>query len=261
MDAVNLHFCHANGFPARSYDIMLNRLSEQFNVSFLEMHGHQSQYPVSNNWPHLVDELIDEIKKRHQQPIIAIGHSMGGVLIFLAAQKKPELFKHIILLDPPLLDRITSSIIGFAKHFKLIDKITPAGRTQGRLDVFDNHDHAFDYFSGKSLFKKADPRCVRDYILHGTEPVSDGLKLKYAVDTEVAIYRTLPSNILLNDSAIPVPTTLLYGQSSDVVRPALIRKLKNKHAINVMEVSGGHLFPLELPEQTADHIRAIIEAL
>lgn len=261
MEAVNLHFCHANGFPARSYDIMLSRLSEQFNVRFLEMHGHQPQYPVSNNWPYLVDELIDEIKMRHQQPIIGIGHSMGGVLIFLAAQKKPELFKHIILLDPPLLDSITSSIIGLAKRFKFIDKITPAGRTEGRLEVFDSYEHAFDYFSGKSLFKQADPRCVRDYICHGTEPVGNGLKLKYAVDTEVAIYRTLPSNIRLNDSAIPVATTLLYGQRSDVVRPALIRKLKNKHAINVMEVSGGHLFPLELPVQTADHIRAIIEAL
>ncbi|MGR6874632.1 alpha/beta hydrolase [Pseudomonas sp. HK3] len=261
MDTANLHFCHANGFPARSYDVMLNRLSGNFDVHFLDMHGHQDHYPISNNWVHLVDELIDDIKKQHSKSVIAIGHSMGGVLIYLAARKQPELFEHIILLDPPLLDGVTSWVIGLAKRFQFIDRITPAGRTQGRLELFDNHGHAFEYFSGKSLFKQADPRCVNDYIRHGTESVNDGLKLKYSVDTEVAIYRTLPNNISLYNAPFNVPTTLLYGETSDVVRPALIKKIKRKNVMNVMQVQGGHLFPLEFPEETADHIQAIIEAL
>lgn len=256
---MKIHFCHANGFPARSYDVMLNRLSESFDVSFLDMHGHHPDYPISDNWQYLVDELIDELTAKHDEPIIAIGHSMGGVLTFLAAQQRPDLFKHLILLDPPLLDAITSMIIGLAKRFKFIDKITPAGRTKGRQELFDDHEHAFNYFSGKSLFKSADPRCVKDYIFHGTESSDELLKLKYSVDNEVAIYRTLPHNISFKAST--VPSTLLYGDVSDVVRPALLKKIKKVPLMSVKSVQGGHLFPLESPEQTADQIKAIIEGL
>ena len=256
---MKIHFCHANGFPARSYDVMLNRLANKFEISFLDMHGHHPDYPISNNWQYLVDELIDELVAVHNEPIIAIGHSMGGVLIFLAAQQRPDLFKHLILLDPPLLDSIASMMVGLAKRFKFIDKITPAGRTKGRQEIFDNHQHAFSYFSGKSLFKKADPRCLNDYIVHGTEPLDHLLKLKYSVENEVAIYRTLPHNISFKASI--VPATMLYGECSDVVRPALLKRIKSIHFMTVKSVKGGHLFPLEFPEQTADQIQAIIEAL
>lgn len=256
---MKVHFCHANGFPAKSYSVMLDRIAENFELSFLDMHGHHPNYPISNNWQYLVNELIDEITVLHHEPIVAIGHSMGGVLIFLAAQQRPELFKHLILLDPPLLDTMASIMIGLAKRFKFIDRITPAGRTKGRQEVFEDHQHAFEYFSNKSLFKRADARCLKDYIEHGTARLNQSLKLKYGVENEVAIYRTLPNNISLKNSI--VPSTLLYGDSSDVIRPALLRQLKNIPSMDVKAVHGGHLFPLEFPEQTADHIQAIIEAL
>jgi pimeloyl-ACP methyl ester carboxylesterase len=261
MKSTALHFCHANGFPARSYDVLLNQLSAQYDVSYLDMHGHQTDYPVTDNWPYLVDELINDISSKHDQPIVAIGHSMGGALIYMAARKQPDLFQHIILLDPPLLDKFTSIIVGFAKRFKFIDRITPAGRTYGRQEFFDDYDHAYDYFSGKSLFKSADPRCLEDYIRHGTKPHVNGLKLKYTTDTEVAIYRTLPHKIPQNNKPLMVPATLVYGESSNVVRPALIKHMQNTVGMTTAKVKGGHLFPLEFPDETAEYIKNIIEAL
>jgi pimeloyl-ACP methyl ester carboxylesterase len=261
MERPALHFCHANGFPAKSYGVLLDKLSQTFDVSYLDMHGHQLHYPVTDNWPHLVDELIDEISSLHQSPIIAVGHSMGGALIYMAARKQPELFKQIILLDPPLLDSLTAFVIGVAKRFNFIDRITPAGRTNGRQELFDDHDHAFEYFSNKSLFKQADPRCLQDYIHHGTQVHEKGLKLKYAAHTEVAIYRTLPHKIPNHKQPLAVPATLVYGESSDVIRPALVKQMQTRVGMNVLKVKGGHLFPFEFPEQTAHDIEQIVEAL
>ena len=260
MKSATIHFCHANGFPAKSYNVMLNALSEHYQVSYLDIHGHHPEYPVTDNWPHLVDELIVEIQAQHQEPIIAVGHSMGGVLIYLAARKQPALFKHIILLDPPLLDSLTMKFVGLAKRFKLIDRITPAGRTDGRQEVFSDHTHALNYFSGKTLFKKADPRCLQDYIKHGTEAVKEGVKLKYTASQEVAIYRTLPHRIAQHNKSLAIPATLIYGENSDVVRPAALKQMQ-KVGMNTHKVKGGHMFPLEFPEQTASDIRKVIEAI
>lgn len=261
MESIALHFCHANGFPARSYDVLLNALSEQYHVSYLEMHGHKPQYPVTNNWLYLVDELIDELLNTHKRPVVAVGHSMGGALIYMAARKRPDLFQQIILLDPPILDKFTSVIVGVAKRLNLIDRITPAGRTDGRQEVFENYEHAYDYFSQKTLFKETDPRCLRDYIQHGTVPHGNGLKLKYTASTEVAIYRTLPHKFDQHNKPLTVPAALLYGETSNVVRPGLIKHMKHTVGMKTQGVQGGHLFPLEYPEQTATHIKNLVETL
>ena len=48
--------------------------------------------------------LIDYVERNAGgSAIIGIGHSLGGILTFLAAYRRPELFKGIIMLDPPQL--------------------------------------------------------------------------------------------------------------------------------------------------------------
>lgn len=256
----HLHFCHANGFPAKTYNVMLGQLSQNYVIEYLDMYGHQEAYPVTDHWSFLVDELIEQIENKHQEPVIAIGHSLGGGLIYLASRKRPDLFKHLILLDPALMDSITSKLVGIAKRFKFIDKITPAGRTSGRQEHFDNHDHAIEYFSGKSLFKQADPRCLIDYVIHGTASTEAGIRLRYSPETEVEIYRTIPHTVKHKKSLQPVPCSFLYGEESNVVRPRLIRTMQGM-GFNTYKMLGGHLFPLEFPEQTAQKIEEIIASL
>lgn len=260
MSTEHLHFCHANGFPAKSYNVMLEVLAKRHSVAYLDMYGHQQAYPVTDHWSYLVDEVIEQIEQSHNQPVVAIGHSLGGGLIYLAARQRPELFKYLILLDPALMDNMTSKFVGLAKRFKFIDKITPAGRTSGRLETFDSHDHAVDYFSGKSLFKQADPRCLKDYVIHGTVQAHDGVHLRYSAETEVEIYRTIPHTIKHAKDLQAVPGTFLYGENSNVVRPRIIKAM-NKMGFETHKMPGGHLFPLEFPEQTARKINEIIESL
>jgi pimeloyl-ACP methyl ester carboxylesterase len=256
-----LHFSHANGFPSQSYSVMLDALSEHYSVNWVEQMAHHPDYPVTDNWPHLVDELIHYFETRYDKPVIAVGHSLGGVLSFMVAKARPDLVKQVILLDAPVLDRMTSVVIRLAKKLGFVDYITPAGRTEGRQEEWENAEQAIEYFKMKSLFKNVDDRCLKDYVLYGTEPCDTGIRLTFSAHTEVKIYRTLPHNLHKQSKEIKVPSAMIYGTESNVVMPMQLSYMKNKVGMHIDKLTGSHLYPLEYPEKTAEKIHQTIEHL
>ena len=53
-------FSHANSFPAATYGVMFKSLrSRGFTVKAVDKFGHDPEYPVTDNWPHLVQQLHD----------------------------------------------------------------------------------------------------------------------------------------------------------------------------------------------------------
>ncbi|MCW5625313.1 MAG: alpha/beta fold hydrolase, partial [Burkholderiales bacterium] len=82
-----LQFSHANGYPARCYRVFLGTLAESFEIRFVERFGHDPARPVNDGWSNLVDELIAAVESGGQ-PVIGVGHSLGGYLSFLAAARR-----------------------------------------------------------------------------------------------------------------------------------------------------------------------------
>ena len=82
-----LLFSHANGFPAPVYRVLLEALAGQHRVVGPERIGHDPRYPVSADWPHLVEELVARIRAAAGDAprIWLVGHSLGGYLSLLAA--------------------------------------------------------------------------------------------------------------------------------------------------------------------------------
>ena len=72
-------------------------------VHAVEKFGHDARFPVTSNWPHLRDQLIDFIEHEAKAPVYLVGHSLGGYLSVLAASRRPELACGVVLLDAPLL--------------------------------------------------------------------------------------------------------------------------------------------------------------
>ena len=53
-------FSHANSFPAGTYRLLFKYLRARgFKVRAVEKFGHAPQYPATDNWPHLVQQLAD----------------------------------------------------------------------------------------------------------------------------------------------------------------------------------------------------------
>ena len=91
---------------------MLRPLREHFSVSWEEALGMDPRHPPTEGWPHLVEQLIESIR----EPVYGVGHSLGGYLNFLAAVKRPELFRAIVLLDAPIIGPVRGSMLGATKR-------------------------------------------------------------------------------------------------------------------------------------------------
>lgn len=256
-----LHFSHANGFPSKSYSIMLDRLQSYYDVKWIDQLAHHPDYPVTDNWGCLAQELETYFETHYGQPVIAVGHSLGGVLSYMVAKKRPDLVKKVLLLDAPVLDRLGSGVVRLAKGFGFMDYITPAGRTDGRQEEWASETEAIEYFKGKSLFRHVDERCLRDYVRYGTENNESGIQLTFKAATEVKIYRTIPHDLHRGRQKLSVPSAMIYGRNSKVVRGLQRRYMKNNIGMELDSMKGGHLFPLEFPELAADKIHQVIQRL
>jgi pimeloyl-ACP methyl ester carboxylesterase len=212
-----VHFAHGNGFPSPCYHQLLLNLEKKFKLSFIDRIGHSSEFPVTENWHKLVDELIYSIKMQASQPVIAIGHSLGGVLSFRAAVAEPSLFKAVILLDSPIMGRVKSRLIRISKNIGMIDRITPALRTRGRRFYWQSKKQALAYLKDKDLFKNFTDQCLEDYIEYGMNKNEDGYSLRFDRNIEYKIFRTIPHILYKYEGRLSVPTALIYGDKSNVI--------------------------------------------
>jgi pimeloyl-ACP methyl ester carboxylesterase len=264
MSKTLINFVHANGFPAGSYQTLFSYLPSQYQVISHEKYGHDERYPVENNWQPLVDELINFVKhqlEEHQQEqVINVGHSFGGVIAFIAACQQPSLFKGLIMLDPPVVTGTTALAMKFVKRTRFIDKFSPAGKAKVRRTHWPLNTDVAELFSRRKLFKNFDERCLKDYVKHGIIERNDQLELVFSAQVEADIFRNLTENLSSYKNKLTVPATLIYADQTDVCPQSFFKKfVKLNKSIQLTTTPGGHMFPLEQPENTAKLITRIIE--
>ena len=253
-----LHFSHANGFPAACYRKMFSYLESGFEIRYVDTIGHDPRHPVTDSWPHLVSELIEHVE-RHGEPVLGVGHSLGGYLTALAALKRPALFRAIILLDSPILDRWKGAVFRVVKRFGLADRVTPAGITRDRRAVWASSDEAFAHFRNKRAFRDFDAECLRDYVTLGMRPAPEGVRLAFDPSIEYRIYRAFPHTLARELPALRVPAGFICGRESEDARQ--VGLATTRRHFRVARVEGGHLFPFEHPEAAARAIREMARSL
>lgn len=253
-----IHFAHANGFPAKTYNKLFSYLKNDFEIGFLERHAHNPKFPVTDGWHFLKEELREEIEKRYTQKIIGIGHSLGGILNFLAAVEHPELYKQIILLDAPLISRLSSAGVKILKKANLMDKFSPSRQTRFRRNRWQSKEEALEHFRQKEKFARFDQDVLRDYIEYGTVENEKGVKLFFEPQIEAKIYRSLPHNFAKYRGKLKVPAVYIGGTKSREASLARLGFMRRNFPIDFYFLEGSHLFPLEKPEETALLINKVI---
>jgi len=260
--AGHIVFSHANGFPAGTYRLIFDAWrAAGWQVHAVEKFGHDPRHPVTSNWPHVRDELIGFIERdvdvaTHGAPFL-IGHSLGGFLSVLAASKRPDLARGVVLLDSPIVAGWRAGTLRFAKATGIGERYSPGFVSKRRRQHWPNADAAFKHFAGKTAFARWQPEVLRDYITAGTEPdPAHGQTLVFRRDVETAIYNTLPHHMgnLLRRHPVRCPVAFVGGSESDEVR---IVGLKATHRLTqgrMSTVEGSHLYPFERPGETAAEV-------
>lgn len=262
MSKKKIHFAHANGFPAKTYSKLFSYLEDDYEINYLERHAHNPKFPVANGWGRLRDELSEEIERRYAgEKIVGVGHSLGGILHLLVAVEKPELYRALVLLDAPIISRLSSLGIKFLKRAGIMENIPLVKTTRFRRASWTTKAEAIAHFKEKEKFKRFDEDVLRDYVEHATVENGANVSLFFKPSIEAKIYQTLPDYLPKLKNRLKVPAAYIGGTDSHEARLARLGFMRKNFRIKFRLVEGSHLFPFEKPIATAEIIKQTIESL
>ncbi|HCL84956.1 MAG TPA: alpha/beta hydrolase [Comamonadaceae bacterium] len=257
-------FSHANSFPASTYRVLFGHLRQRgFHVSALERFGHDERYPVTNNWPHLVQQLADFAAEQHQrtgEQAFLVGHSMGGFLSVMAAARHPELARGVLLIDSPLVGGWRAGAVVVAKSAQVIGAVSPGRVSRARRNAWASTEEALAHFQRKKIFARWDPQVLADYVQHGLHEHDGRRVLAFDREVETRIYNTIPHHLeaLLRRHPLRCPAAFIGGRSSVEMRQVGMSLTERVTRGRVMMLDGSHLFPMEQPLATAAAIEAAL---
>ena len=250
-------FSHANGFPAGTYRQLFEAWrGAGFTVHAIEKYGHDARYPVTSNWPHLRSELIHFIEREVDAPAWLVGHSLGGYLSAMAASRRPDLARGVVMLDSPILAGWKARALQFAKATGLGERLSPGHVSKRRRQEWGHADAAFEHFAAKTAFACWAPGVLRDYIAAGTETRGTVQRLAFERDVETAIYNALPHHLsrVLRAHPLRCPLALVRGTASREMRQVGLHATQRLAHGRVSVIEGTHLFPMERPTETAAEV-------
>ena len=259
-----IHFAHANGVPSQVYQKLFDLLKDEYDIIYVPLLGPDKRYPIDNHWASLTNQVIDSIVRQAKgRPVIGLGHSLGAVLTFQAALKRPDLFSQVIMLDPPLIMGKAAFALHLAKVFKLkvVDTMSPASLSKRRRDHWDSREQAAQLLRPKGFYKDFDADCFDAYIQYALkdDPLRGGVELAIAKMDEVNIFRTNPSLWWLPHAKPTVPMYLIVAEHSPFLPLGFPQLVQKKFGIPFTMTSGGHMFPLEHPVQVVTLVKELIQ--
>jgi pimeloyl-ACP methyl ester carboxylesterase len=259
---VAIHFAHGNGFPAGTYSAFINQLAQNHRVYALEHRAIWSGVgvpPKNFSWSDAADDMIAAIEQCSPDGVIGVGHSLGGVMTLIAAAKRPDLFKQIILIEPMMFPTRAFAQLAWMPMWLRKRVFSLSKRTEKRRAVWDSHDDFVDSHIGKPAFKGISRTVMADYATHGLAMNTATGQLHHTFPTqwEAHIFRS-PAYAWRALMRLKVPCVCLRAEESQWIPSASWRKwakLRPDLPVTVLPKLG-HMAPLQNPEAVAAEVLA-----
>ena len=265
-----LNFMPANGFPPRTYLPMLRGLTGFRAISLppRALWGDQAVTTAGRSWRDAADDLLQGLERFDLRDIVAVGHSLGGVLSMLALIKQPARFRALIMLDPVLLPQATLDMLAEARDAGQIKNFPLVQGARRRRHFFESRRDAYNRFREKQIFADWSAAALNLYVEHGLRAHADGAGFEltwspaweahYFANVYRDIWRDLPK---LDGLA---PTLFIRAEDSNTFPAESFAKARSLAPLaDFHEMAGqGHLFPQAAPKETAriisDWLRATV---
>lgn len=249
-----IHLAHANGFPPKAYQQLINELTPHYHVIGMKARPlwPNSQHNELKTWRQGADDLIAFLDQQKLTNVIGIGHSFGAVCSVVAANKRPDLFKTLILIEPVVLPKWYYALSVLPRF--VVKKLNPlVKKTLERTDTWTDRQRVFESFRNKKVFSRMSDEALWDYVNSATSESESGhVFLNYSKYWEAQIFLTVV-NPWKELRQLKHPFLAIRGKTSDTILPAVWQKWKSINQTGkMMEMeNSGHLVPLEKPREVA----------
>lgn len=268
-----LHFLHANGYPPGCYKPLLEALKTEYRVFGMKL---RPLWPGAKmdelvDWNPLSDDLLhflDSTLPGAGDPVIGVGHSVGGIVTLRAALRDPRKFRALILLDPVLFPPWVIGIWNLARVLGVGQRIHP--RIPGALKrrrEFSSLDIVFRGYRNRDIFRYFSDESLRAYIEGIAQPkTGGGFELAFSPEWEAHIYHTGVWNdmgLWRELRYLEVPTLIIRGGETDTFWESaanLIRRRQPKVRIEALPRST-HLVPLERPQEVFEVMQSFLNGI
>lgn len=181
---------HATGFHAHCWEPVAHALNSQHHVVGLDHRGYgdaETVDPTTMTWDQYgLDALTAarHLYAQHNEPIVGIGHSMGGASLLMAAHAEPHLFKALFVFEPIVFPPHQTQMLvsALVAHFPLVQE------NDAVVSIFEA---AIENFAAKPPMAAFNAVAREAYVRHGFKPTADGdIELKCLPEHEARTYET-----------------------------------------------------------------------
>lgn len=247
-----LHFAHPNAYPPAGFRQFLRPLTEHFHVYAVE---HRPLWPGSqpeemHDWTVIADDLIRFFDQMGWQQVIGVGHSLGAVATLYAAVSRPDLFSHLVLIEPVFLPPEVLQVTAENPEGGAFNPMV-AGSLK-RRNRWESREAAFTRFRRKTVFARFSDEALWDYVNSATEKTERGeIVLRFPREWEARFYSMPPQGVWQALPQVTQPTLAIRAAESDTLWPQAWQHWQEKQptATFVELPDCGHMLTLERPFQ------------
>ncbi len=267
---VDVVFAHANGFNAMTYRSILGPLSLSLRIIAMDQRGHgASRMPADphgrRSWSDLRDDLLALLETLGDGPVILAGHSMGATASLLAAQERPDRVRALVLFDPVVLPRWTSTLMHRLPWLatRIYGRMPLTRGALRRRSVFDSFGAAFRAYRGRGAFRTWPEIMLADYVAGGFREREDGtVELSCAPAWEASNFAAQGNDTWRALDRALAPIDIYQSATQSACRIGSAASLKRRHPrLNVQTVpQTTHFLPMERPDLVRDALLNAAEA-
>ena len=161
---------HGDMRTSRSWDAVARYLCGQFHVTALDSRGHgNSDWPESGyTFGQRIDDLEAFADAFQMQDAVAVAHSTGGVVAAKLAERRPDIFSRLVLLEP---------MVVVTKDFQLM----VSERAKRPRRTWGSREEMYDYLKQHPMTGKWRDDVIMDVVAHESYELPDGrLDMKWA---------------------------------------------------------------------------------
>ena len=261
-------FFHANGYPARTYTPLFERINaagrDVFALDFMG-HGRSQATEDFRDWNFFRDQVLALLNHLTEtgrvdayQGVNVVGHSIGGASSSLATALeeqrareagRPSRIRALGLLDPTVLTPAISLLLPFAPNHM-------ARAAEKRRNEFKSLKIVARSYRMHPGFKDWRDDVFQAYLESAFRQRDDGMfELCLPPRIEARIFRSLHSGQWRAHKAVAAPKLVIQAHKSTVTPDRAARLLVQRNrASRRIASTGSHFFPMEQPDWTVERI-------